>query len=124
RIADWLSRLVRIPSVNPAQAGPRSGEGGESRITDAVAEWLRELGGEVRREEVLPGRRNVYAIWEGTGSGWAAVDTHVDTVGVEVMTGDPFSGDVVNGRVHGRGAVDTKATLAVVLALLEELQAD
>jgi acetylornithine deacetylase/succinyl-diaminopimelate desuccinylase-like protein len=124
RIAEWLSRLVRIPSVNPAQAGPRSGDGGESRITDAIAEWFRELGGEVRRQEVLPGRRNVYGIWEGTGSGWAAVDAHVDTVGVEVMTGDPFSGDIADGRVYGRGAVDTKATLAVVLALLEDLHGD
>lgn len=124
RIADWLSRLVQIPSVNPAQAGPRAGEPGETRIGDAVAEWLRALGGEVRRHEVLPGRRNVYATWEGSGSGWAAVDVHLDTVGVENMTGDPFSGDVRDGRVWGRGAVDTKATLAVVLALLEELYGD
>lgn len=121
RIADWLARLVQIPSVNPAQAGPRAGEAGESRLGDAVAEWFRSLGGEVRRQEVLPGRRNVYATWEGSGSGWAAVDVHLDTVGVENMTGDPFSGDVRDGRVWGRGAVDTKATLAVVLALLEDL---
>jgi acetylornithine deacetylase/succinyl-diaminopimelate desuccinylase-like protein len=45
----------------------------------------------------------------------------MDTVGVEQMTDDPFSGRSRNGRVYGRGAVDTKATLAVVLATLEAM---
>jgi acetylornithine deacetylase/succinyl-diaminopimelate desuccinylase-like protein len=35
------------------------------------------------------------------------------------MISDPFDGRIAHGRVYGRGAVDTKATLAVVLALLE-----
>src|SRR5687768_12533332 len=115
-IAEWLSRLVRIPSVNPLQAGPNAGEPGEARISDQVAEWFRELGGEVHREEVHPGRRNVYGIWPGKSDQWVAVDAHMDTVGVEHMTGDPFSGEIRDGRVWGRGAVDTKATLAVMLA--------
>lgn len=124
RIAEWLSRLVKIPSVNPAQAGPRAGEPGEGRITAQVAEWLAELGGEVHREEVLPGRENVYGLFPGSGNGWMAVDTHVDTVGVERMTSDPFSGEIRDGRVYGRGAVDTKANLAVVLTLLERMRAE
>jgi acetylornithine deacetylase/succinyl-diaminopimelate desuccinylase-like protein len=37
------------------------------------------------------------------------------------MTGDPFGGEVRDGRVYGRGAVDTKASLGVALALLEDL---
>jgi acetylornithine deacetylase/succinyl-diaminopimelate desuccinylase-like protein len=43
---------------------------------------------------------------------------HLDTVGVEAMQGDPFSGEISDGRVYGRGAVDTKASLAVALGLL------
>jgi len=49
------------------------------------------------------------------------VDVHTDTVGVEQMKGDPFSGEIRAGRLYGRGAVDTKATLAVILALLEAM---
>lgn len=120
-IADWLSRLVQIPSVAPMQAGPRAGIPGEAALADALEGWFREFGGEVQREEVLPGRSNLYATWKGEMDGWAAVDVHMDTVGVEQMTTEPFSGDVRDGRVYGRGSVDTKATLAVVLALLEQL---
>ena len=45
--AEWVARLVRIPSVSPAQAGPRAGEAGEARIAAAVTGWFRDLGGEV-----------------------------------------------------------------------------
>jgi acetylornithine deacetylase/succinyl-diaminopimelate desuccinylase-like protein len=121
RLAEWLTRLVHIPSVSPAQAGPRAGAPGEARMAEAVAGWFREFGGEVHTHEVLPGRSNVYGIWRGRTNRWAALDVHMDTVGVEQMAGDPFDGQLRGGRIHGRGAVDTKASLAVALALLEGL---
>jgi acetylornithine deacetylase/succinyl-diaminopimelate desuccinylase-like protein len=120
-LAEWLSRIVRIPSVNPAQAGPRAGEPGEASLATELAKWFRELGGDVQTEEVLPHRPNVYGIWRGKTERWAALDVHMDTVSVEQMTGDPFDGRIENGRVYGRGAVDTKASLGVALALLEAM---
>ena len=122
RLAHWLSKLVQIPSVSPHQAGPRAGEPGEGRLAAQLAEWFAALGGQVIRDEVLPGRPNIYARWRGANERWLAVDTHMDTVGVEQMEGDPFSGHIAGGRVYGRGAADTKATFAVVLALLEAMQ--
>ncbi len=122
RAAQWLSQLVKIPSVTPSHAGVRAGEPGEARIAAAVAEWFARLGGDVAVDHVAPGRPNVYGMWPGLTEQWVAVDVHVDTVGVEEMEGDPFSGEVRAGRVWGRGAVDTKATLAVVLALIEHMQ--
>ena len=65
QLTTWLARLVRIPSVSPAQAGPRAGAPGEARLAEALAGWFRDLGGEVHVEEVLPGRPNVYGIWRG-----------------------------------------------------------
>jgi acetylornithine deacetylase/succinyl-diaminopimelate desuccinylase-like protein len=121
RLAEWLCRIVQIPSVTPEQAGPRAGVPGEARLGTHVAQWFRDFGGEVACEEVLPGRPNVYGIWHGRTERWAAVDVHMDTVGVEQMIGDPFSGRVQDGRVYGRGAVDTKASLGVALALLEAM---
>jgi acetylornithine deacetylase/succinyl-diaminopimelate desuccinylase-like protein len=121
RLADWLSRLVQIPSVSPDQAGPRSGPAGEAALANEVARWFRQFGGQVSVEEVLPRRPNVYGIWRGRSNRWAAVDVHLDTVGVEQMADDAFSGRVRDGRVFGRGAVDCKASLAVILALLEAI---
>jgi acetylornithine deacetylase/succinyl-diaminopimelate desuccinylase-like protein len=121
--ATWLSRLVQIPSVTPIQAGPRAAEPGEQRIADAIASWFQQLGGQVEIDIVEPGRPNVYGLWPGETSTWVAVDVHVDTVGVEQMTGEPFSGEISQDRVWGRGAVDTKASLGVILALIEQMQA-
>ena len=119
----WLSRLVQIPSIAPEYAEPGSSDAGEGRIAAAVAEWFGALGGEVHVHEALPGRPNVYGIWRGESGRWLAVDVHTDTVGVAHMTADPFSGQTTQGRVYGRGAVDTKASLGVILAMLEAVQA-
>lgn len=121
RCVTWLNRLVQIPSVSPDQAGPRAGTPGEARLADTVVQWFRQLGGEVYSVEVLPGRPNIYGMWRGRSERWIGVDVHLDTVSVEQMLGDPFSGRVADGRVYGRGAVDTKASLAIMLALLERL---
>ena len=52
------------------------------------------------------------------------LDVHTDTVTVEHMTDPPFDGRIENGHVWGRGALDTKASLGVMLALLGSWQAD
>ena len=120
--AEWVSRLVQIPSVTPDQAGPRAGETGEAAIGRQIAQWFNELGGEVHVQGVRPGRANVYGIWRGTSERWLAVDVHIDTVGVEQMSDPPFDGRIEEDRVYGRGAVDTKASLGIILALLEQMQ--
>jgi acetylornithine deacetylase/succinyl-diaminopimelate desuccinylase-like protein len=121
RIVEWLTRLVQIPSVGPVNAGVRSGACSEARLAEQVAAWFTAFGAQVETEEVYAGRPNVYGVWRGAGERWLAVDTHLDTVGVETMEGNPFDGRVADGRVYGRGAVDTKPTLAILLALLETL---
>jgi acetylornithine deacetylase/succinyl-diaminopimelate desuccinylase-like protein len=123
QLAAWLQRLIAIPSVAPEQAGPLAGEAGEGRIAEAVAGYFSALGGEVHTHEVLPGRPNVYGIWRGESERWLGLDVHLDTVGVEQMTVEPFGGALHEGRIYGRGACDTKASLAVALALLEALRA-
>lgn len=120
--ADWLSKLVQIPSVNPTQAAPNAGTPGEGYLADQLCTWFRQFGGQVFTEAVYPGRPNVYGIWPGQTDRWIAIDVHTDTVGVEQMNGDRFSGRIADGRVYGRGAVDTKASLGVILALLESMQ--
>ncbi|MFC4033330.1 M20 family metallopeptidase [Streptomyces polygonati] len=126
RLARAVSRLVQVPSVNPFHAGPRAeqaGPVGEAVIARTLAEDLRRCGAaEVFTEEVEPGRPNVYAFFPGRTERLVVVDVHTDTVSVEHMTDPPFDGRVESGRVWGRGALDSKATLGVLLTLLEEWQ--
>ncbi|WP_419915451.1 M20 family metallopeptidase [Candidatus Poriferisodalis sp.] len=122
-IAELLSEMVRIPSVNPLHHGPRSGTIAEADMANWVAERAAALGAEVELHEIEPGRPNVYARFTGRTERMLAIDVHLDTVGVEHMEGDPFEGRISEGRVWGRGSVDTKATMAVVLAVLAEMTA-
>ncbi len=121
-IAERIGDLVRIPSVNPLQAGPVSGDEGEIAMSAWLAERAADLGADVTTDEVLDGRENVYARFEGQTDRTIVVDVHMDTVGVEHMTDPPFDGRIEDGRVYGRGSVDTKASLAIVLSVIEEMQ--
>jgi len=123
REVELLSTLVGIASVNPLQAGEVSGPGGEAELANWLADFTSDLGAEVCLDEAAPGRPNLYAEFSGSSDATIVVDVHLDTVGVEHMTDDPFDGRQENGRVFGRGAVDTKATFAVILALLERIKA-
>ena len=93
-----------------------------------MAGWFAEradaLGAEVVVDHVIDGRCNVYATFAGSSDRTMAIDIHLDTVGVEHMTREPFDGAVEGTRVFGRGAVDTKASLAVVLDVLGELRSE
>ena len=126
-IAERVAELVQIPSVNPLHAGPISGDAGEREMSVWLANHAEALGADVVVDEVeadpsQADRCNVYARFEGASERAVTVDVHLDTVGVEHMTDDPFDGRIEDGRVYGRGSVDTKATLAIVLQVLEELQ--
>ncbi len=123
RRIELLGELVGINSVNPGQAGERSGPGGERALAERVAERAEAIGGVAELDEVEPDRPNVYARFPGRSDRVVAIDVHLDTVGVEHMEGDPFDGRVADGRVYGRGSVDTKATLAILLTLLEDVAA-
>lgn len=123
-VVDLLQQLVRIPSVNPdSHPGTDCSNLGEERIARHVAGLLSSLGAEVMLEEVLPGRPNVIGRFpcHGTPRARVLLAPHLDTVGVGGMTIDPFEGEIANGRVYGRGACDTKGTMAAMLAALSGL---
>ncbi len=123
-MANRTGELVQIRSVNPLQAGPKGGTDGETELAHRIANWSESLGADVVLDEVLPGRPNVYARFAGQTDRVVVIDTHLDTVSVEHMTRDPFDGVIEDDRLYGRGSVDTKATFAIVLSIMEELAAD
>ena len=66
RLAETLGELVRIPSVNPLHAGPRSGDDAEGPMAVWIAERAEALGAEVVVDQVVDGRCNVYATFAGS----------------------------------------------------------
>ncbi|TFC77992.1 M20/M25/M40 family metallo-hydrolase, partial [Cryobacterium cheniae] len=80
------------------------------------ADWLSVRGFEVHRLEEHPGRPTIVGIRRGTGGGSSLMlNGHLDTVGVGGYAGDPFSGELRDGRVSGRGAFDMKGGVAAIL---------
>lgn len=110
-----LQHLVRIPSVNPDNL-PGTCHVGEAELAGFLVGWLESLGAEVVLEEVLPGRPNLIARFAPRdGRPRILLGPHLDTVGVEGMTIDPFGGELREGRLWGRGACDTKGPMAAML---------
>jgi len=109
-----LSDLVAIDSVNPDLVPGAKGEG---EIARYVADWMRRAGLEVTVEDTgMPGRPNVIGVARGTGGSRSLLlNAHMDTVGVAGMTA-PFAPEIRDGRLYGRGALDTKAALAAFMA--------
>ena len=116
-IADLLSKLVAIDSVNPSLV---EGGAGESAIAAFVVDWARGNGLEAELLEETPGRPSVIVRARGSGGHRTLLLCgHLDTVNVEGMT-DPHSPRVDGDRLHGRGAYDMKAGLAAALVACRE----
>lgn len=122
RVVQICRDLVAIPSVNP-DGEPGTEHTGELACAEYAAEFCRRLGAQVTLEEVLPGRPNIIAVFPADKPGKPRVllGPHTDTVSVTGMTIEPFGSELRDGRIYGRGACDTKGTMAAMLAALEEL---
>ena len=117
-VTELLSALVSIDSVNPSLV---PGAKGEAEIARFVGGWLEARGLEVTYQETgASGRPNVIAVARGAGGGRTLMlNAHLDTVGVAGMEA-PFAASVRDGRLYGRGAQDTKSSLAAfMLAAVE-----
>ena len=119
-VVDLCRDLVRIPSVN---RGDGSGPG-ERAVAEHVAALLAEVGLDPEIVESEPGRANVLARLEGADPDREAllVHGHLDVVPADAAAWkvDPFSGELLEDCVWGRGAVDMKGMDAMVLAVVRD----
>ncbi len=82
-IADLLTDLVRIDSINRDLV---PGAAGEGDIACFIAAWAERAGLDVHVVEPIPGRPSVVAVARGTGGGRSLMlNGHIDTVGVAGM---------------------------------------
>ena len=121
-VVELLQTLVRIPSVNPT-GHPGTDHVGEKKIAEFLAEFCESLGAAVELREVLPDRPNIIARFpaDRPGKPRLLLAPHTDTVSVVGMSIDPFGGELRDGRIWGRGASDTKGSMAAMLCALRDM---
>jgi acetylornithine deacetylase len=117
-----LRDYVAIPSVNPMRRTDIPASiAGERRYAEHVREQLRGMG----LDAELIGASDRPSVIAHAGTTGARdtllVASHLDTVPVDGMEIDPFDPRISEGRLYGRGACDTKAGMAALLAALEPL---
>ncbi|GAI97547.1 unnamed protein product, partial [marine sediment metagenome] len=129
----FVQNLVRIPSVN------RPPDGEEKECQEFIASKLKKLGMNVDMftpDEVtgikdnpyyVPGRNytgrpNVVGSLKGEGGGRSILLTiHADVVspGEEKWEHDPWGGEIIEGKMYGRGSADAKGGLAAQIMAVE-----
>jgi len=114
--------LIRIPTLNPPGENYRA-------ICEYLDDRLRNSGFETElvRAHGTPGDSEKYPRWnivarrEGTHAGDCVhFNSHTDVVEVgKGWTVDPFGGDLIDGKIYGRGACDMKGGLAASIIAAE-----
>ena len=117
RPAELLARLLRFDTTNPP--------GNERECIDWIRGLLEDLACEVRIVSSVAERPNLIARIPGRGEAPALLlQGHVDVVAAPgTWRHEPFAGDVADGYVWGRGALDMKGGVAMLLAAFMRAQA-
>ena len=109
--------LIRIPSVNFGE-----GRGDEEAVAKYIVASLAEVGIDAKIYESAPKRCNVIARIKGRNPDrpGLVVHGHIDVVPANAAdwSVDPFAGDIKDGCIWGRGAVDMKNVDAMILAIV------
>ena len=108
--------LIRLPSMNPP--------GEEAACIGYLAKLLEVSGFEVKTYEFAPGRPSLLARLAGRSNAPDLCFTgHVDVVplGAKQWTQAPFNGDIVDGKLYGRGSSDMKAGIAAFVEAAREI---
>ncbi|HZI92533.1 MAG TPA: M20/M25/M40 family metallo-hydrolase [Thermoleophilaceae bacterium] len=111
RTTELLQRLIRFNTVNPP--------GDEQACQDYLAEMLGGAGFTTEQLSAVEGRPNLVArLPSGSDGPVLCLLGHVDTVLADPAdwTVDPWSGDIKDGCVWGRGALDMKSQVAAEVA--------
>jgi acetylornithine deacetylase len=118
-----LAELIALPSVNPAFLPARHPQAGEGRVAEYLAALGARAGLEIEFQKVLPSRPNVVLRLRPAGKILQTIllAPHLDTVNVAREA--QLKPVRRAGRIYGRGACDTKGSVAVMFGALAELAA-
>jgi acetylornithine deacetylase/succinyl-diaminopimelate desuccinylase-like protein len=100
----WLQDYIRVDTINPP--------GNETRAVGFIGNILEKEGIAYQSAESAPGRGNLWARIEGGDEPALILLQHTDVVPADpaYWSTDPLSGEIKDGYVWGRGALDMKGT--------------
>ncbi len=121
RTEKLLRDLVALPSVNPAFLTAGQPNAGEGRVAEFLADTAARAGLDIGWQEAAPGRPNLIARLAPAGKVKQRIllAPHLDTVAP--FSDDQFVPQTRHGRLYGRGACDTKGSVAAMLTALSVL---
>jgi acetylornithine deacetylase/succinyl-diaminopimelate desuccinylase-like protein len=112
---ELLSRYLQIDTINPP--------GNEARGAAFFADIFKKEKIDYKIYEAVPDRQSIRAVIPGSGEKGALILlNHIDVVPAQMdqWSFEPFSGEVKDGFVHGRGALDMKGQgIMELLAFLD-----
>jgi acetylornithine deacetylase/succinyl-diaminopimelate desuccinylase-like protein len=113
--AELLQELIRLDTVNPP--------GKETVAAELLRSYLEESGVECELFAKVPERANLVARIPGRGGSRLALLSHTDTVLADPAEWqvDPWSGDLRDGEIWGRGALDMKGQVAASAVAIASL---
>lgn len=128
RGAENLSRAIQFKTVTLAAGDPRPGQEGEwLAMHDWLAETYPAAHAAMTRERV-PDTLTLLYTWQGSDPALKPIllMAHQDVVPVNIgtegdWTGAPFAGEIIDGFVYGRGAIDDKGSLVALMEAAEAL---
>ncbi|MCC3646105.1 M20 family metallopeptidase [Cytobacillus oceanisediminis] len=111
----FLQHLLQIDSSNPP--------GNEHLVTEAFINRCKQNGMPYKVTMLDATRSNFEVTLQGKSGKQLFLCGHMDTVspGTGEWVYSPFSGEIANGRIYGRGASDMKSGLAAMFLALEQL---
>jgi acetylornithine deacetylase/succinyl-diaminopimelate desuccinylase-like protein len=115
-VTELLQELIRVDTTNPP--------GNETAAAELLRDYLEASGAEVELYARVPERANLVARIRGRGDGPTLLFlSHTDVVLADAAewSADPFGGELRDGEVWGRGALDMKGQVAASAVALASL---
>lgn len=115
-----LRELVALASINPAFLAPGDPRAGEAGVAEFLKAKAAQAGLDTEYQRALPQRPNLFIRLRPAGPVRRRIllAPHLDTVNAEAGQLSPRK---ANGRLYGRGACDTKGSVAAMFAALCDL---
>ena len=131
RAASHLSEAIQFRTITVASGDPRVGQEGPWL---ELHDWLEPpspAAHAAMSRELVPGTLSLLYTWEGSDPSLdpLLLMAHQDVVPVNIgteddWTGAPFAGEIVDGYVYGRGALDDKGSLVALMEAADALAAN